>query len=70
MEIEDIHIERAHRVGNTDNTLRSAINAKFSSFKEKQKVLPVAKKLKGKDTCVKEKYLKRLQIFGKRNGKH
>lgn len=54
MWIETIHIERARRVSKTDNTLPRIVNAKFSRFKEKQKVLSVAEKLKGKDICIKE----------------
>ena len=47
LEIEDVNIERAHRVGNTNNASPRTIIGKFSSFKEKQIVLSAAKKLKG-----------------------
>ena len=49
LEIQDVNIERAHRVGSTSNTSPRAVVAKFSSFKGKQLVLSAAKKLKGQN---------------------
>ena len=43
-EIEDVNIERAHRVGSTNNTLPRTVIAKFSSFKGKQTVLSATRK--------------------------
>ena len=51
LELDEINIERAHRVrkkSNERNTPRTIV-AKFSSNKDKQTVLSVAKKLKEKD---------------------
>ena len=52
LELEVINIERAYRVGNKSNernTTPRTIIAKFSSYKDKQTVLSVAKALKEKD---------------------
>ena len=49
LEIEDVNIEKAHRVDNTSNTSPRTVVAKFSSFKGKQLVLSAAKKLKGQN---------------------
>ena len=49
LEIEDVNIERAHRVDNTSNTSPRTVVAKFSSFKGKQLVLSATKKLKGQN---------------------
>ena len=50
LELEGINITRAHRVGNKSNEKNGArtIVAKFSSFKDKQVMLSVAKKVKRK----------------------
>ena len=60
LELEGINIERAHRVGNKSNerNARRMIVAKFSSYKDKQTNLSVAKKLKGKDLYINEDYSK------------
>ena len=47
LEIEDVNIEGAHRVGNTSNTSPRIVVANFPSFKLKQIVLSAAEKLKG-----------------------
>ena len=47
LEIQDVNIERAYRVGSTSNTSPRKVVAKFCSFKGKQLVLSAAKKLKG-----------------------
>ena len=53
LEIEDVNIERAHRVGNTSNTSPRTVVAKFSSFKGKQ-LISAAKKLKGQNIYISE----------------
>ena len=58
LEIEDVNIERAHRVGNTSNTLPRTVVAKFSSFKGKQLALSTAKKLKGQNIYMNEDFSK------------
>ena len=58
LEIEDVNIERAHRVGNTNSTLPRTITAKFSGFKGKQIVLSAAKKLKGQNIYINEDFSK------------
>ena len=54
LELEGINIERAHRVGNKSNEKNAprTIVAKFSSYKDKQAILSVAKKLKEKDIYI------------------
>ena len=54
LEIEDINIERTHKVGNTNNTSPGTIIYKFSSFKIKQIVLSAAKKLKRQNIYINE----------------
>ena len=54
LEIQDINIEKAHRVGSTSNTSPRTVVAKFSSFKGKQLVLSAAKKLKGQNIYINE----------------
>ena len=48
LELEGINMERAHQFGNKNNERNTprTINAKFSSYKDKQTVFSVAKKLK------------------------
>ena len=52
LEIEDVNIERAHRMGNTSNTSPRTVTAKFCSFKGKQLVLSAAKKSKGQNSFI------------------
>ena len=58
LELEGINIERAHRVDNKSNERNAprTIVAKFCSYKDKQAILSVTKKLKGKDTYINEDY--------------
>ena len=56
LEIEDVNIERAHRMGNTSNSLPRTAVAKFSSFNGKQLVLSAAKKLKGQNIYINEDF--------------
>ena len=54
LELKGINNERAHRVGNKSNKRKAprTIVAKFSSYRDKQAVLSVVKKLKGKDIYI------------------
>ena len=65
LEIEDVNIERAHRVGNTSTTSPRTVVAKFSSFKGKQLVLSAAKKLKGQNIYIKEDVSKKAMDIRK-----
>ena len=69
LELEGINIKRAHRVGNKSNEKNAArtIIAKFSSYKDKQAILSVVKKLKGKDKCINEDYSKETLEIRKEN---
>ena len=67
LEIEDVNIERAHRVGNTSNTSPRTVVDNFYSFKGKQLVLSAAKTLKGQNISTKTS-LRIRWILGKRNG--
>ena len=50
LELQDTNIERVHRVGDKNNERNTPkmVVAKFSSYKDKQTVLSVAKSLKKK----------------------
>ena len=54
LELEGINTDRAHRVGNKSNERNAprTIVAKFSSYKDKQAILSVANKLKGKNIYI------------------
>ena len=69
LELEGINIERAHRVGNKSNEKNAprTIVAKFSSYKDKQAILSVAKKLKGKYIYINEDYSKETLEIRKEN---
>ena len=69
LEIEDVNIERAHRVGNTSNTSPRTVVAKFSSFKGKQLVLSAAKKLKGQNIYINEDFSKETMDIRKEKWK-
>ena len=58
LEIQDVNIERAHRVGSTSNTSPRTVVPKFSSFKGKQLVLSATKKLKGQNIYINEDFSK------------
>ena len=60
LELEGINIQRAHRAGNKSNKRNAprTIVAKFASYKDKQAIFSVAKKLKGKDIYINEDYSK------------
>ena len=69
LEIQDINIERAHRVGSTSNTSPRTVVAKFSSFKGKQLVLSAAKKLKGQNIYINEDFSKETMDIRKEKWK-
>ena len=69
LEIQDINIERAHRVGSTSNTSPRTVVAKFSSFNGKQLVLSAAKKLKGQNIYINEDFSKKTMDIRKEKWK-
>ena len=69
LEIQDINIERAHRVGSTSNASPRIVVAKFSSFKGKQLVLSAAKKLKGENIYINEDFSKETMDIRKEKWK-
>ena len=69
LEVEDVNIERAHRVGNTNNISPRTVVAKFSSFKGKQIVLSVAKKLKGQNIYINKDFFKETMDIRKEKWK-
>ena len=69
LEIEDVNIEGACRVSNTNNTLPRTIIAKFSNFKGKQVVLSAAKKLKGQNIYINEDFSKKIMDIRKEKWK-
>ena len=69
LEIQDVNIERAHRVGSTSNTSPRTVVAKFSSFKGKQLVLSAAKKLKGQNIYINEDFSKETMDIRKEKWK-
>ena len=68
LELEGITMERAHRVGNKSNERNTprTIAAKFSSYKDTQTVLSIAKKIKGKKIYINEDYSKETLEITKR----
>ena len=58
LEIQDVNIQRVHRVGSTSNTSPRTVVAKFSIFKRKQLVLSATKKLKGQNIYINEDFSK------------
>ena len=69
LELEGITMERAHRVGNKSNerNIPRTIAAKFSSYKDTQTVLSIAKKIKGKKIYINEDYSKETLEIRKEN---
>ena len=63
--IEDVNIEKSHRLGNIKNLPRTVV-AKFFSFKGKQFVLYVAKMLKRQniytDTSLRRRWILRMEV--------
>ena len=69
LEMEDVNIEKAYRVGNTNSTLPRTIIVKFPSFKGKQIVLSAAKKLKGQNIYINEYFSKETMDIRKEKWK-
>ena len=69
LEMEDVNIEKAYRVGNTSSTLPRTIIVKFPSFKGKQIVLSAAKKLKGQNIYINEYFSKETMDIRKEKWK-
>ena len=58
LELENISVERAHRVGNKGNNNKRTIVLKLASFKDKLKIISEARKLKGTNISINEDYSK------------
>ena len=54
LELENISVERAHRVGNKGKNNKRTIVLKLASFKDKLKIISEARKLKGTNISIKE----------------
>ena len=62
-QLENISVERAHRVGNKGKNNKRTIVLKLASFKDKLKIISEARKLKGTNISINEDYSKEtLQI--------
>ena len=58
LELENISVERAHRVGNKGKNDKRTIVLKLASFKDKLKIISGARKLKGTNISINEDYSK------------
>ena len=58
LQLENISVERAHRVGNKEKNNKRTIIVKLASFKGKLKIISEARKLKGTPTSINEDYSK------------
>ena len=58
LELENISVERAHRVGNKGKDDKRTIVLKLASFKDKLKIISEARKLKGTNISINEDYSK------------
>ena len=58
LELENISVERAHRVGNKGKNNKRAIVLKLASFKDKLKIISEALELKGTNISINEDYSK------------
>ena len=58
LELENISVERAHRVGNKGKNDKRTIVLKLASFKDKLKIISEARKLKGTNISINEDYSK------------
>ena len=58
LELENISVERAHRVGNKGKNKKRTIVLKLASFKDKLKIISEARKLKGTNISINEDYSK------------
>lgn len=59
-------IERAHRLGRFSQQNNRPIIVKYVSFKEKQRVLAAARKLKGTDYSISEDYSEKVRLERKK----
>ena len=58
IQLQNLKVEKAHRLGNKEKSNNRTIVAKFSSFKDKQKILSETPKLKGSNININEDYSK------------
>ena len=58
LQLENISVERAHRVGNKEKNNKRAIVVKLASFRDKLKIISEARKLKGTNINIGEDYSK------------
>ena len=58
LELENISVERAHRVGNKGKNNKRTIVLQLASFKDKLKIISEARKLKGTNISINEDYSK------------
>ena len=58
LQLENISIERGHRVGNKEKNSKRTIVLKLASFEDKLKIIPEARKLKGTNININEDYSK------------
>ena len=58
LQLENISVERAHRVGNKEKNNKRTIVLKSASFKDKLKIISEARKLKGTNISINEDYSK------------
>ena len=58
LQLENISVERAHRVGNKGKNNKRTIVLKLASFKDKLKIISEARKLKGTNISINEDYSK------------
>ena len=58
LELENISVERAHRVGNKGKNNKQTIVLKLANFKDKLKIISEARKLKGTNISINEDYSK------------
>ena len=57
LQLENISLERAHRVGNKEKNKQTKV-VKLASFKDKLKIISEARKLKGTNISINEDYSK------------
>ena len=58
LQLGNISVERAHRVGNKEKNNKRTIVVKLASFKDKLKIISEARKLKGTNISINEDYSK------------
>ena len=58
LQLENISVERAHRVGNNEKNNKQTVVFKLASFKNKLKIISEARKLKGTNISINEDYSK------------